>query len=255
MEILIAKDYEAVSEKAAKIISEHITRKKNSVLGLATGSTPLGLYAELVRMYRKGEINFSQIKTFNLDEYYGLEPSHSQSYAHFMHENFFRYVNIPPENVHIPNGTASKEKLKEYCQEYENEIKQAGGIDLQILGIGIDGHIGFNEPGSSQDSRTRLITLDESTIDTNWEKFYKNSCPSKEKMPHSAITMGISTILEAKKILLLASGKEKAEIAARFIKNGVTDNIPASFLKLHKNVIILLDKDAASKFRGNVKND
>jgi glucosamine-6-phosphate deaminase len=255
MEIIIAKDYDSMSEKAAKVISDHIHKKRTFVLGLATGSTPLGLYGELVRRYRKGELDFSSIVTFNLDEYYGIDREHCQSYSYFMHENLFKHININPGNVHIPNGKISQEDVQSHCKEYENKIRKHGGIDIQVLGIGVDGHIGFNEPGSAKDSRTKLIALDQSTIDVNWEKFYKNTCKNKDKMPRYALTMGIATILEAKKILLLASGKEKAEIIARLINEDISATLPASFLKLHIDVTIFLDREAASQLNPELKLD
>jgi len=249
MEVIIKPNYEELSKYAAEIISRQIQEKPNSVLGLATGSTPEGLYKEIVRMRKEKALDFSKIVTFNLDEYYGLAIDSKQSYACFMHENLFKHININQENAHIPDGKIPLQEIENYCRQYENKIKENRGIDLQILGIGIDGHIGFNEPGSSLYSRTRLVVLDKTTIDTNWEKFFKKDGIAKENASSFAITMGIGTIFEAGRILLMASGKSKADIVAKFIEGPVTSQVPASFLQLHPNVSVILDEDAASKLQ------
>src|SRR5438270_8792288 len=204
MQVVIAKTYEEMSRAAAIAVADVLNAKPNAVLGMATGSTPLGVYQELVRMHKVGLLDFSHVTTFNLDEYVGLPITHAQSYHHFMHENFFRHVNIPPQNIHIPSGTTTN--YPSFCAWYEQRIVECGGIDLQILGIGSDGHIAFNEPGSSLRSRTRLKTLARQTIDDNARFFAR-----REEVPIYAITMGVGTILEARKIVLLASGQNKAD--------------------------------------------
>jgi len=240
--VLIRKDYEEMSKTAAKIVADLIRRKPNCVLGLATGSTPIGMYEELIRMHKEEGLDFSQVVTFNLDEYYGLPPDHPQSYRYFMDEHLFKHINIKPENTHVPDGTVPIDRIDEYCRRYEEMIKEAGGIDLQVLGIGRDGHIAFNEPGSSLSSRTRLVALDEQTRKDN-SRFFK----SIDEVPRAAITMGVGTILEARCCMLLASGEGKAEVVAKAIEGPVTSQITASALQLHPNVIVILDEAAASK--------
>jgi len=244
MRVIIKKTYEEMSKEAAKIIKELIERKPNCVLGLATGSTPVGLYKELIRMHREEGLDFSQVITFNLDEYYGLTPDHPQSYRYFMEENLFKGINIKKENTHVPDGTVKLEEVEEYCRKYEEMIKQAGGIDIQVLGIGGDGHIAFNEPGSSLASRTRLVALDEQTIKDN-SRFFE----SEEEVPRFALSMGVGTILEAKEIILLANGKKKAEVVAKAIEGPVTSQITASALQLHPKVTAILDEEAASQLK------
>ncbi len=231
-----------MSIAAALEVAQVLNAKPNAVLGMATGSTPLGLYQELVRMYARRELDFSHVTTFNLDEYVGLPVSHPQSYHHFMHEHFFRHVNIPPQNVHIPSGTTTN--YAAFCDWYEQRIREAGGIDLQILGIGSDGHIAFNEPGSSLSSRTRLKTLAKSTIDDN-ARFFKE----RDEVPIYAITMGVGTILEARRVLLLATGKNKAGAVAAAVEGPVTAMITASALQMHPNTQVLLDEEAASSLK------
>lgn len=240
MKIIIKKDYQELSKSAAILVKERIKKKPDLVLGLATGSTPLGLYQELIRLYEKGEIDFSQITTFNLDEYLGLEASSPNSYHFYMFHNFFNYINIKKENIFIPKGIT--EKPKEDCLRYEEKIKEKGGIDLQILGIGSNGHIGFNEPGSSFRSLIRVVSLNKKTIRDN-ARFFKN----KKDVPKKAISMGIRTILSAKEIVLLASGEKKSEIIEKVINKKVTKKVPASCLKKHKNVTFIIDQKAASK--------
>lgn len=239
MKVIITVNYEEMSKKAAEIVKKQIKEKPNTVLGLATGSTPLGMYKHLIEMYKRGEIDFSNVITFNLDEYIGLSPDHPQSYHYFMFHNFFNHINIKKENVHIPNGIA--EDLEEECRKYEEEIEKAGGIDLQILGIGINGHIGFNEPDESIETKTHVVTLTEKTINAN-KRFFK----SAEEVPRKAITMGLGSIMKAKKIVLLASGKNKAEAIKETIKGQLTTKVPATVLALHPDVIIIIDKEAAS---------
>ncbi|MDD5603342.1 MAG: glucosamine-6-phosphate deaminase, partial [Eubacteriales bacterium] len=220
MDIIIRETYSEISIYAAEIIAGFIKSGgksgKGCVLGLATGSTPIGTYRELVRMHREEGLDFSGVKTFNLDEYLGLGKDMSkpykldQSYARFMYEELFRHVNIKEENVLVPDGLAADPD--EYCRRYEEQIVKAGGIDIQVLGLGRDGHWGFNEPGSSLASRTRVQALTEETLDDNYESFYKVTGASREDMPGFAITMGIGTILEARNAIMLVSGKKKAEV-------------------------------------------
>lgn len=242
MEVIITKDYDEMSKEAAKIIRQQIVSKPNSVLGLATGGTPVGTYKELVRMHKEEGLDFSKVVTFNLDEYIGLPPSHEQSYHYFMWENLFKHVNINPENVHVPAGIIAD--FEAYCNWYEEEIKKAGGIDLQLLGIGGDGHIAFNEPGSPLTSRTRIVTLFEQTRKDN-ARFFN----SIDEVPYFAITMGVGTILEAKKILLIANGKKKAKVVAEFIEGPITSMVTASALQLHPNCTVILDEEAASELK------
>ncbi|MBN1575192.1 MAG: glucosamine-6-phosphate deaminase [Chitinispirillaceae bacterium] len=240
MEITIARSYEEMSAVSAGIIAKEIKRKHDLVLGLATGDTPVGTYKELVKIYKKEGLDFSKVTTFNLDEYVGLPPLHKNSYNYFMWENLFKHINITPSKVFVPQGNT--EDPEEFCAWYEGQIKKAGGIDLQILGIGGDGHIAFNEPGSSFASPTRVKALYEQTIIDNARFFDK-----QEDVPRFAITMGVGTILDAKKILLIANGKKKADVVAQFIEGPVTSQITASALQLHRHVNIVLDQEAASK--------
>ena len=242
MEVLVSSSYEEMSRTAAGMIADVLNAKPNAVLGMATGSTPLGVYKELVRLHREGRLDFAQVTTFNLDEYVGLHSTNPQSYHHFMHENFFRHVNIAPGNIYIPSGTTSN--YKSFCPWYEQRIKECGGIDLQILGIGSDGHIAFNEPGSSLSSRTRLKTLAKCTIEDNARFFDR-----PEDVPIYAITMGVGTILEARTLLLLATGENKASAVAQMIEGPVTAMITASALQLHPSATVLLDEPAASQLK------
>jgi glucosamine-6-phosphate deaminase len=252
MDIIIKENYEEMSKCAANIIAICIKSKPSCVLGLATGATPLGTYRELIKMHRDDGLDFSQVKTFNLDEYLGIgidldKPYEmDQSYARFMYEELFKHINIKKENIYIPDGL-TKEPEK-FCQWYEDMIKKAGGMNLQLLGIGGDGHIGFNEPGSPFSSRTRVISLTEQTLNDNYESFYKKAKIKREDMPHFAITMGIGTILESKQLLLIASGKKKAKIIAEALQGSVTTRVPASAIQLFKGkATVVLDKDAASE--------
>jgi glucosamine-6-phosphate deaminase len=242
MEVIVTKTYDQMSQAAAKAIANAINAKPNAVLGMATGSTPLGVYQELVRMHKKDGLDFSQCTSFNLDEYVGLPVTHVQSYHYFMHENFFKHVNIPLQNVHIPSGTTSN--YRAFCDWYEARIIECGGIDVQILGIGSDGHIAFNEPGSSLSSRTRLKTLAKPTIDDN-ARFFS----SRDEVPIYAITMGVGTILGARKIVLLANGAKKADAVAQAVEGPVTSMITASALQLHADSTVYVDEPAASKLK------
>lgn len=242
MEIIITKNYDEMSSLAARMIQQLLLRKPNSVLGLATGSTPVGTYKELIRLHREQGLDFSQVTTFNLDEYVGLPPTHPQSYHYFMDQHLFKDINVPPGNIHVPYGHT--ESVIEFCEWYEGEIERAGGIDIQILGIGGDGHIAFNEPGSSLGSRTRLKTLTEQTIKDN-TRFFDNEAD----VPRFAITMGVGTILEAKQIILLANGANKAEILAQAIEGPVSAQVSASALQLHRDVIVIVDEEAGAKLK------
>src|SRR6266571_3809033 len=239
MEVVIKRDYEQMSKAAAQIVVDVLNTKPNAVLGMATGSTPLGLYQELVRLHKAGEVDFSRVTTFNLDEYVGLPPNHEQSYHYFMHEHFFQHVNIPRHNINIPSGTTSN--YPAFCQWYEGRIAECGGIDLQILGIGSDGHIAFNEPGSSLSSRTRLKTLSKQTIDDN-ARFFER----REDVPVYAITMGVGTILEAKTLVLLGHGANKASAVAAMVEGPVTSMVTASAIQLHRDSIVIVDEEAAT---------
>lgn len=239
MRIIVANDYEEMSKKAANIIASQLILKPDSVLGLATGDTPLGTYKELIRIYKEGTIDFSNVITFNLDEYYGLDHKNPQSYDHYMKENLFKHINIPFDNINIPNGRAMN--IVKECNDYEKNIETLGGIDLQVLGIGRNGHIGFNEPDIKFELKTHIVNLDSDTIKAN-SRFFN----SIDEVPTQAISMGIKTIMHAKKIILLASGAEKAEAIYNTINGIITTNMPASILQLHPEVIFVLDKEAAS---------
>ncbi|MGA2034196.1 MAG: glucosamine-6-phosphate deaminase [Thermoguttaceae bacterium] len=242
MEVIIQKTAEEMSRVAARVVAKVLNAKPNAVLGLATGSTPLGLYQELVRLHREENLDFSQVTTFNLDEYVGLTGKHPQSYHYFMYENLFRHVNIPKQNIYIPSGTT--DNYAAFCQWYEQRIHDCGGIDLQILGIGSDGHIAFNEPSSSLGSRTRIKTLARQTIDDNARFF-----DSPEEVPVYAITMGVGTILEARRIILLANGQNKAAAVAAAVEGPVTSMITASALQLHRDCTCILDREAAGQLK------
>lgn len=242
MEIIIQPDEKAASVIAARITARLIKWKSESVLGLATGNTPVPLYKELIRMYREGELDFERVTTFNLDEYVGLPPSHPSSYNSFMWEILFDHINIPAHRIHIPDGLAPD--IPAFCKQYEGAISAAGGIDLQVLGIGTDGHIGFNEPSSSLASRTRIKTLTKQTLEDNAPFF-----GGEENVPRHVITMGVGTILESRRCLLLAFGKKKAEAVAKMVEGPVTANVPASVLQMHPDTAVILDEAAASKLK------
>jgi len=246
-EHLFTNEYSS-AETASKIVAEEIAaliRKKNEqgeqcVLGLATGSSPIGVYRELVRMHQEEGLSFQNVITFNLDEYYPIAKEHVQSYWYFMHEHLFDHIDIPAANIHIPDGTIPEEKVYDFCQDYEMAIQNAGGIDLQILGIGRTGHIGFNEPGSGLTSPTRMVTLDSLTIADAAGDFY-----SEENVPRKAITMGVGTIMQSRRIVLMAWGEKKASIVQEAIEGPVVDAVPATYLQQHNNTEIILDKEAA----------
>lgn len=229
-----------VADEIAKLIREKSSRNETCVLGMATGATPVHLYAELVRMHREEGLSFKNVITFNLDEYYPIEKEAYQSYWSFMHRHLFNHIDIDPANIHIPNGSWPKAEIKKYCAEYESELEKAGGIDLQLLGIGLNGHIGFNEPGSSIYSKTRLINLDNLTRIANTYEFQNIA-----KVPRLALTMGISNILQAKRILLMGWG-QKASIIAKAVEGHITEHIPASILQQHPDCTFVVDESAAA---------
>ncbi|KEI07509.1 glucosamine-6-phosphate deaminase [Clostridium botulinum] len=240
MKILVVNNYEEMSKKATEILLSQVTSEPNSVLGLATGGTPLGMYKEIINKYNTDNIDFSKIKTFNLDEYLGLDKKNPKSYYYYMMNNLFKHININLENVHILNGK-STDAIQE-CKTFEEKIKNCGGIDLQVLGIGVNGHIGFNEPNTHFEPNTHIVTLDNKTIESN-SRFFK----SKEEVPTKAISMGIKTIMKSKKILLLASGTSKSTAIFETIHGKINPQVPASILQLHNDVTLILDKDASIK--------
>lgn len=237
MKIIRAKDYNDMSRKAANIISAQIIMKPHCVLGLATGGTPVGTYKQLVEWYNKGDLDLSEVTTVNLDEYRGLPQDHEQSYWHFMHVHFFDLVNIDPSRIHLPEGTDPDAAAA--CARYDQIIHDLGGIDLQLLGIGIDGHIGFNEPGAAFELGTHCVDLTESTIEAN-KRFFA----SREEVPRQAYTMGIKTIMQARKVLLAVSGGSKAEIVKQAFFGPVTPEVPASILQMHPDVTLVGDEEA-----------
>ncbi len=237
MKLTVLTSYEALSKHAATLVAAQIHAKPGSVLGLATGSTPVGLYAHLAAMHKSGALSLAGVTTFNLDEYEGLTAEHSQSYQAFMQQHLFGHVDLAPEKTHFPVGEL-------VSTAYDDAIRQAGGIDLQILGIGGNGHIGFNEPGSSFDSRTRAVNLAARTIQDNSRFFAQAS-----EVPHRAVTMGIATIMEARRILLMASGKQKAGAVAHALEGPVHERLPASILQRHSDVHVLIDEDAAAALK------
>ncbi|MDP2635958.1 MAG: glucosamine-6-phosphate deaminase [Pseudoalteromonas sp.] len=240
MQIVILNDAAAVAAYGANIFAKQLEKKPTSVLGLATGSTPVALYQELINKNKAGEISFSRATTFNLDEYLGLTGEHPQSYRYFMNEQLFNHVDINKDNTFVPPGDA--QNPIEACHEYETKICDAGGVDVQLLGIGRNGHIGFNEPSSGLTSRTRVKTLTKATIEDN-ARFFK----ADEYQPHLSITMGIGTILEAKKVVLLATGENKADAVHAMVEGPLMAKCPASALQLHRDAVIVIDKAAASK--------
>lgn len=239
MEVIVKATYDDVCAESAAIIQEACRKKSNLVISFATGKTPLGLYEKLVGLYTQGGIDFASVRAFNLDEYVGLEESHPQSFAYYMDHHLFRQVNIKKENIFRLSGRPAD--IEQHCRAYEQKIRASGGIDIQILGIGKNGHIAFNEPGSSLSSRTRLKILTPETVAVNRPFFQDES-----EVPRFCLTMGIGTILETKSVLLLASGKEKAEIVAGALEGPLTASVPASALQLHPRVKFVIDEEAAS---------
>ncbi len=240
MDVRVFDTSEQMSVAAAEHFARRIKEKPDIVLGLATGGTPVKMYAQLVRMQQEGTLDFSRVVTFNLDEYVGLPADHDQSYRHFMDTNLFDRVNIPKENTHLPDGMAAD--LDAMCAAYEDAIKQAGGVDLQLLGIGGNGHIAFNEPGSPRDSRTRVVDLTAETIRDN-SRFFED----ESEVPKKAVSMGIASVLEAREIVLIADGAHKADAIARSVEGEITPDVPASFLQEHPNCLFFLDREAASR--------
>lgn len=240
MKIYAGKDYNEMSRKAANIISAQIILKPDCVLGLATGSTPIGTYKQLTEWYNKGDLDFSQVKTINLDEYKGLSGDNDQSYRYFMDNQLFNNVNIDKNNTYVPDGL--EEDSKKACDEYNEIINTSGGIDLQLLGLGHNGHIGFNEPGEAFEKETHCVDLTESTIEANKRFFEK-----EEDVPRKAYTMGIKSIMQAKKVLVVVSGEDKADIVAKAFAGPVTPEVPASVLQLHNDVTLVGDEAALSK--------
>ncbi|OCL27212.1 glucosamine-6-phosphate deaminase [Orenia metallireducens] len=239
MRVHIVGSYEELSTKAASIVSSQVILKPNSVLGLATGSTPEGMYKKLVELYKRDVIDFSEVISFNLDEYIGLDSNHQQSYTSYMFNNLFNHVNFKEEHINLP--IEAEDKLEEFCLKYDQKIERTGGIDLQVLGIGTNGHIGFNEPDNKLKTGTHIVDLAEETIEAN-SRFFD----SKKEVPKQAVSMGMSSIMGSKKILLLASGENKAEAIKNTISGKITTEVPSSLLQLHPDVTIVVDKAAAN---------
>ncbi|PNV58954.1 glucosamine-6-phosphate deaminase [Clostridium sp. chh4-2] len=240
MKVYKVKDYQEMSRKAANVISAQVIMKPDCVLGLATGSTPIGTYKQLIDWYNKGDLDFSEVKSVNLDEYKGLSKDNDQSYYYFMYNNLFKHINIKLENTNVPDGT-EPDSDKE-CSRYDDVINSLGGADLQLLGLGHNGHIGFNEPDDSFAKTTHCVDLQESTIEAN-KRFFADI----NDVPRQAYTMGIKTIMQAKKILLVVSGEDKAEILREVLTGPITPKVPASILQLHNDVIVVADEAAMSK--------
>ena len=245
MTIYEASDYHDMSRKAANIMSAQVIIKPNAVLGLATGSTPEGTYRQLIEWYQKGDIDFSQCRTVNLDEYLGLSADNEQSYAYYMKQHFFSHVNIKKENTNLPNGLEKDTDFE--CSRYNQVIRQLGGIDLQLLGIGGNGHIGFNEPGEAFEKETHCVKLTEDTIKAN-ARFFQ----TMEEVPNYAYSMGIKNIMHANKILLIASGESKAEALYQALYGPIHPGLPASILQLHKDVIVVADQSALKVIKEKV---
>jgi len=239
MRVYIGKDYDEMSRIAANVLSAQVTMKPDCVLGLATGSTPIGTYKVLIDRCAKGDLDFSQVKSINLDEYVGLSGEHDQSYRYFMNHNLFDHINIDKANTNVPNGLA--EDVDAECERYNNVINTLGPIDIQVLGMGHNGHIGFNEPADHFPLETHKVDLAQSTIDANARFF-----ASADEVPRQALTMGIKTIMQAKKVLVVVSGKDKAEIVKKAFTGPVTPQVPASILQMHADVILVADEAAAS---------
>lgn len=237
MKIIAADNYYQMSRMAANLISAQVIMKPNCVLGLATGSTPIGTYEQLIRWYEKGDLDFSQVTTINLDEYKGLSPENDQSYRYFMNKNLFNSINIKKENTYVPDGL--EPDADKACLDYNKVITDCGGIDLQLLGLGLNGHIGFNEPGTAFEKDTHCVDLSESTIRAN-SRFFA----SMDEVPKKAYTMGIKTIMQAKKIVIIVNGKEKAQIVRDAFFGPITPKVPASVLQLHNDVTLVADKEA-----------
>jgi glucosamine-6-phosphate deaminase len=240
MLVEIFSDYESMSDRAFELVLTTVRQKPDAVLGFATGSTPLGLYQRLISAHRDRGLDFSKMTTFNLDEYVGLPPGHEESYHYFMWENLFKHINVTQAHVHIPDGMA--EDIEDHCEWYEQRIRKVGGIDVQILGMGVNGHLAFNEPGSSLGSRTRIKRLTSRTREDNARFF-----GGLDQVPEYAITMGIGTIMEARRILLMVSGKAKARAVKAMLEGPISALVPATIVQLHRWAYVLLDEDAASE--------
>lgn len=238
MRVMITEDYAGMSRRAAELIAAQILLKPQSVLGLATGATPIGLYRCLVEKYREGELDFSRIKSVNLDEYLGLSPENDQSYRYFMNENLFRHINIDPANTYVPDGIAEDPVAE--CARYDELIRRLGGIDVQLLGIGNNGHIGFNEPADAFALGTHCVELTQSTIQAN-ARFFADS----GQVPQQALTMGIGQIMQARRVIVIASGSEKREALQKAFWGPVTPEVPASILQMHTDVTLVMDRAAA----------
>lgn len=239
IKIYKTKDYKAMSRKAANIISAQVITKPDCVLGLATGSSPIGTYEHLIECYQQGDLDFSEVTSVNLDEYKGLTHENDQSYYYFMQDHFFKHINIRPDHTFVPNGM--EPDSQKACEDYNEIIQSVGGVDLQLLGLGHNGHIGFNEPDSIFEKETHCVDLAPSTIEANARFF-----AAKEDVPTQAYTMGIKTIMDAKKILIVVSGKEKAAIIKKAFFGPITPEVPASILQMHPNVILVGDEEALS---------
>lgn len=239
MKVVVTKDYTEMCKQASRIFAAQITLKPDSVLGLATGSTPVGMYKELIQMYNENRIDFSRVKTVNLDEYAGLSGDNDQSYRYFMNHNLFDHININKENTNVPNGTASD--LEAECARYEQVVESMGGVDIQLLGIGNNGHIAFNEPCGEFPEKTHVVDLTQNTIEAN-ARFFN----SMDEVPKKALTMGIGTIMKAKKIILLANGTKKAQTIHDMVYGPITPNVPASVLRLHPDVTVFVDEEAGA---------
>lgn len=238
MKIIIVDSYEEMSLEAASIVKRQLNIKPDCVLGCATGHTPLGMYKELIKAYRRGEVDFRHATFFNLDEYCNLEPGNKQSYHYYMKHNFFKYINAQRDNIFILNGMAKD--IEKEIKLFDNQIRLKGGIDLQILGIGKNGHIGFNEPGESFEEGTHVVQLQDSTINSNSKYF-----ASREKVPTAALTMGIGSIMQSRMLLLLANGREKAPAVYKAVEGKISPQVPASIIQLHSNAILVIEKSAA----------
>ncbi|MDD6309241.1 MAG: glucosamine-6-phosphate deaminase [Clostridia bacterium] len=239
MKFVVCKDYDEMSQWAAEVVRKIVNEKPNAVLGLATGSTPVGMYHRLAELCKAGEIDFSEVKTFNLDEYYPIDPSNDQSYRYFMNQNLHNHINIKPENAHVPNGSA--EDANAEGKRYDKMIEEAGGLDFQFLGSGVNGHIGFNEPDDALVAGTHLTALTENTIEVNSRFFEK-----KEDVPRHAITMGMAPILKARKILIMISGVNKVPILNALASGKITTQIPATMLQMHNDVTVVTDEATAA---------
>ncbi|ERI95052.1 glucosamine-6-phosphate deaminase [Clostridiales bacterium oral taxon 876 str. F0540] len=248
MKVIVATNYEEMSKIAAKEIAKLLYVKPSAVLGLATGSTPEGVYKELIELNRAEKVDFSKAVSFNLDEYKGLKGDHPQSYRYFMDTKLFNHINIDKSKTHVPSGVA--EDIEKECREYDESIEKAGGIDLQLLGIGTNGHIGFNEPSDFLNLNTHETDLTEDTIKAN-SRFFD----SIDEVPTKAITMGLGSIMKADKIILLASGEKKADIIAKLVEDKISTRVPASMLQVHQNVLVIVDKEAASLLKNSSNNE